>query len=142
MSQETTLPKPLSGAEMAEAICFDIKQALLNDATFAEHLAYSSYSFKGTIHVTMPSAMRVEYERPIEGGQGEVPADATTVTVEASRAEQPPNEVRFETEQPIPIMVSDDKGRVTETTKSYSGKTVKGKALLNQKSNRNKVFGA
>lgn len=139
--QETTLPKPLSGHELIDAICYDIKQALLRDSHFGSHIAYPCYAFTGNLTVRTPRGVTQEFSRPVEGASyGATPllaaaaddGEMAMVEVAASRdatvPEMPPNQVRYETDQPIPVLLTDpETGRTRETVKSYRGRTVTGK---------------
>ena len=128
---EQVLNKPLSGTEMAKAICFDIERALLRDSQFASHVAYSGFSYRATIEVKAVSgAVEHEFRRPLNGASGTgVPDDAETVTVVAERDKEPPNQVRYDTEQPLTVLRQKD-GKTVEEQVSYQGRTERGKPKL------------
>jgi hypothetical protein len=124
---ETTINKPLSGKEVREAILFDIRTALENDDRLSGHLAYDSFSFKALFTVSLPSAVMTEFQREVSGVRGNPLETVESVELEAERPIQAPNDVRYETEQPIPILSTDEKGNTVEKQVSYVGKTRDGR---------------
>lgn len=132
---EVTLNKPLSGREVIDAILYDIREALLRDGRLAAHLAFPAYAFTATLTIRTPGNVSEGFTRPLQGSGGNldkqveavVQGTAETLEVIAEREVQPPNDVRYETEQPIPLLVTEDNGRVREEYKSYKGRTRGGK---------------
>lgn len=129
----TTIPKPLSGAEVRDAIVFDIKKALSLDDRLAGHLAYDGFTYKATISISIPSAVNSSFVRELQGGRGEPVNDPEEVLVEAERALGAPNQVRLSSEQPIPVLVDDGKGHITEQYKSYVVAEVGGSPVPKQR---------
>lgn len=130
---DTTIPKPLSGAEVRKAILHDIGRMLEQDDRFMGHIAYDGFTFSVTLRVSLPTGIQQELTRDLSGGPGVDPAYATELTeLETSRGLQPPNDVRYSTDQPIPTLVENDKGQTEERWVSYKGKDRSGK-LLGQK---------
>lgn len=138
---ETVLAKPLSGTEVAEAICYDLKQALLHEDRLAPHTAHPRFSYTLSLHVNTPDGPTASVVRTLAGGEAApcvpgAPGTATTeVTVE--RPVAPPNAVRQETEQPIPVLVETEKGKIEEKWVKYAKDGDKAKP----KPPRNKVVG-
>lgn len=132
---EVTLNKPLSGKELRQAILFDIEKALEVDGRLAAHLAFPAYAFTATLTIRTPGSVTEGFNRPLQGSGGNVDALLDSVAagteqvaeVSAEREVQAPNDVRYETEQPIPLLVTEDNGKVREEYKSYKGRTRGGK---------------
>ena len=129
---EQTIPKPLSGTEVIKAILYDVEQALLLDGRLAPHLAFNGFAFRMTMHVDLPGSPRPEFDRDVSGSRGPEPtaqeaATGTGIDVTAERQHEPPNDQRYATEQPIPVLVPDERGGTKEVMKSYVGKDRKGK---------------
>lgn len=139
---EQVLNKPLSGVEVARAIMHDIEYALSRTDALAGHVAYDQFSFHATITVKVPRAPRPEFTREIAGGylSPQAPADAHELTVE--RPLLPPNEVRMETGQPVPVLSTDDHGRTTEKLVSYEGKDPEGRKTAMRRAKNVVVGGA
>ena len=124
---ETTLNKALSGKEVREAILFDIRRALENDDRLSEHFAFDSFSYKISFYISLPTGVQTEFSREIGGGVGDVGEPDETIQSEVARPPQAPNDVRYETEQPIPVLSTDDKGNTVEKMVSYKGKDRSGR---------------
>ena len=125
---ETTINKALSGKEVREAILFDIREILENDDRLSQHLAYDGFSFKATVTVSIPTSVQLEFTREINRSYGDGSLQAAeTIEVSTERPQQAPNDVRYETEQPIPVLSTDEKGNTIEKAVSYVGKTRDGR---------------
>ena len=105
---EQTINKQLSGSEVIEAICHGLRTALSLDDRFAPHVAYSGLGYAITVTVSLPGAVQEQVTRTVAGQAGDVPPDADTVDLAAERPVQSPNEVRLDTEQPLPVLVRDE----------------------------------
>ena len=120
---ETTLNKQLSGTELINSILYDIRTALELDDRFAPYAAYSAFGFSLTLTVRLPGSHVAgeQVERTVVAERGALPAAARKVTVEAERPVQSPNEVRLDTEQPLPVLVRDERdGGTREEWKKVS----------------------
>ena len=128
---EQTIPKPLSGTEVIEAIVHDLRRALLLDDRLAPHSSYDSFAFKANITVSLPpTAVQKEFTRELAGGAGKLPLPADSVaTVEATREEGAPNAVRLDTDQPIPTLVEEN-GVTVERMVPYKGKDASGRPTV------------
>ena len=135
---ETSLLKPLSGAEVVRAILHDIEHALTHDDRFAPHVAYDGFTFHASIQIRTPSAAIPGVDRIVSGGAGLVPPDdAPAATVTAERELQPPNQVRMDTAQPVPVLSDNGDGKVTERWAKHRPADADGRA----RAPRNKVVG-
>lgn len=124
---EQTLNKPLSGEEIRKAILFDINKALELDDRFAKHHAYDQFAFKATLAIQFPSAVIENQNFTKEISAGETIPDGVVDVVQTERPIQPPNTARYETEQDIPVLVTDEKGFTVEKMVSYVGKDRSGR---------------
>ena len=135
---ETSILKPLSGREVVRAILYDIEQALTHDDRFAAHVAYDGFTFHASIQIRTPSAAIPGVDRILSGGAGAIPPDdAPTATVTVERPLAPPNQVRMDTEQPVPVLSDDGNGKVTERWAKHRPKDADGQT----RAPRNKVVG-
>lgn len=135
--QEQTIPKPLGGAEIRKAIITKISStletAMKKDCFLLDHLAYAVFEarvdFK--IEIKFPAS-----DTRVKGtglatsdvvAQGELPGEVgsrvSTGVVEMEP--KPPNEVRQETGQGIPVISQTPQGRIEEKRVKYAPK-VKG----------------
>lgn len=101
--QERTVPLPLSGAEVREALLDKIGSALDRDCFLHPAASYDYFLGKISIDLTLHDAgqeMPIKTEviatrgTPVEGSE--------TSKVEVLLEEQPPNQVRVETGQRVP----------------------------------------
>ena len=126
---QQTMAKPLSGVEVRTAILKDIERMLELDDRFHGHVAYDGFLYKLSLSVTFPSAPQSlqQVERELSGGGGEpLESNTETVLVEVSRALEPPDKVRMDTDQGIPTLV-EEAGHLVEKTIPYAGKDLKGR---------------
>lgn len=112
---EVAVPEPLSGTEIIDAIVHKVRQALSRDCYLNPNAAYEHFS--GKIHIEIAAVdcgrqagvtvdIPLDLVAPLQEGQGTVQAKSDT-TIE----KQPPNLVRKETHQPIPVMTEDGSGK-------------------------------
>ena len=122
MANEKTIAKPLSGQEVLDAIIFKIREQMRRDCFLASHIAYDSYSFQGTIRIQFQKTGTAIKETNITArGKGGEQSDRQmeSVDVEVSDEPKPPNEVREETGQGIPALVTKPTGGVEEKKLKY-----------------------
>jgi len=147
---ETVLAKQLSGTEVIAAILYDLRTLLEHDDRLAPHLAFNAASYTVTVAIRLPSSAQPNVERTLTYGRGsaadiEALPDAPTVELTITRPEQPPNELRLDTEQPLTVLTRESDGRTTERQVSYAGRSAEGKSKLpaqpGQPQPRNTVVG-
>lgn len=121
MANERTLAKPLSGTEIIEAIVSLVRTALQRDCFLAPHMAYPSFSVQGKLDIQFQGTRIVGTVAHVKDAAGEqsphVPV--SNASVEFSENPKPPNEVRRETEQPVPVQVKTPSGRIEERRVKY-----------------------
>jgi hypothetical protein len=128
MANERTLAKPLSGLEVIEAIVSTVRTQLQKDCFLAPHMAYPSYSFTAKIDIQFQGSRIAGTTAHVKDAAGErVPnLPETTESVELSESPKPPNEVRRDTNQGVPVQVKTPSGRLEEKKVRYArpkGKT-------------------
>jgi hypothetical protein len=122
MAQERTLAKPLAGNEIIRAIVQKIEAQLQRDCFLAPHIAYASFSFQATIRVQFQNTGTSIKETHVSagGGGGEITNEEMQSTeVEVSDEPKPPNDVRVETGQGVPALVTKPTGGVEEKKIKY-----------------------
>lgn len=115
MSNEESVPEPLSGTEIIDAIVFKVREQLRRDCFLSPNSAYEYFSGKIHIEVTAVDCGR---EAPIvtdiDLTKGSAPDvnDPNLYDVESDEnlERQPPNVVRKETEQGVPVLTEDASG--------------------------------
>ena len=119
---EKTIAKPLSGLEVKEAILDRIRKQMNADCTLRDIEAYGAFSFYCTLTVnfqTLGATKATSIE--LTGIEGEVdpeiPEESETIT--ATDVERPPNEVRRDSGQGIPVLTKDEHGHMVEKTVNY-----------------------
>lgn len=101
---EKQVPLPLTGIEVREAILFRIEESLARTCHLNETSAYSSFSAKITINLTLNDFGReVKDNHIVSASDGDPQGEAKTMEVEMNLAPEPPNVVRRDTGQDIPI---------------------------------------
>jgi hypothetical protein len=123
MANEKTLAKPLSGGEIIEAIVSKIRQQMQRDCFLAPHIAYASFSFQATVRVQFQNTGTAIKETMVTstGLGGEVSnADMESAEVEVSDEPKPPNDVRVESGQGVPALVTKPTGGVEEKKIKYA----------------------
>jgi hypothetical protein len=111
---ERSISLPLSMGEVGEAICVKIKEALRRDCNFNSDLACDWFKAHVAIKVEHSDIGRViKSEHVVSSESGEKPADPADVyldELELDIEKAAPNQVRMDTEQPLPIAVTDKNG--------------------------------
>lgn len=125
---ERTVAKPLSGAEVVEAIVHRIRQQLQRDCFLAGHLAYASFSMQAQIRVQFQNTGTAIKETTVhaneQGGQV-TDAEMKSVDVDVTSEPQPPNQARIETGQGVPAVVTRPQGGVEEKKLKYGNPPMK-----------------
>jgi hypothetical protein len=122
MPSEVSIPKALSGAEIIEAIKHDVGQMLSHDDRLYPHVAYSGFEAHITIQIRTPASMipGIDRELTIEKGDVTDLEETPSITASTDRDIQPPNQVRMETNQPLPVLVTNEKGQTHEKFVPYT----------------------
>lgn len=113
---EVAVPEPLSGAEIIEALLFRVRQQLIADCYLNPNNAYESFEGQITIKVRAVDCGRiVEVEKTVVADAG-APFDdkkegAFETTTVQDIPKEPPNVVRRESGQGVPVMTEDAGGR-------------------------------
>jgi hypothetical protein len=113
---EIAIPEPLSGQEIIEALIFRIRQQLIQDCYLNPSVAYESFSGEITIKIRAIDCGRsAVVEKTIVAESG-VPFNpeaegALELTTVQEIPTEPPNVVRRESGQGVPVMTEDSGGR-------------------------------
>lgn len=115
--KEISLAKLLSGNEVLESILYEMRQKLSRNSRFQQNMAYPAYRAEIKIRLFPSSAFipPAEYdilaeERPDGCEVSSVPSVEETIEVPV----RPPNQVRVESELPLPVLSQDEKGNPVE----------------------------
>lgn len=113
---EQVLPLPLSGGEIIKAVLHHVELALKRDCYLNDVAAYETVAGTISVRLKMKDCGRaVEVSVDVPVSQGPAPTDGdpdvydANATVELETA--PPNVVRQETDQPLPVLVEDATGK-------------------------------
>ena len=126
MPTERVLAKPLSGAEVIEAVVVRIREQLQKDCFLSPHMAYGSYSFTCNIDIQFQGSRIAGTHATVRGEQSVADAPQTekeSQQVTISDEPKPPNEVRRETGQEVPVLAKTPQGRLEERRVRYERKT-------------------
>ncbi len=124
---ETQIIKKLSGTEVTNALCHSFRKMLEGDDRLAGHMSYAIVKWNIKLSVRTPQDIPEGLEREIEGVEGDPTSDDPFVQeieleVEQEQAKSP-NEIRHDSLQPIPVLVTDEKGQTTEKYISYANES-------------------
>lgn len=124
MPTERAIAKPLSGTEVIEAITTRLKEQLGRDCYLSPHMAYGAFSFKCTIDIKFQASRIEGTSTAVSGSLGEEDTEQAieTSTIEVSDEPKPPNEVRRETGQDVPVLTKTPQGRLEERRVKYERK--------------------
>lgn len=113
---EEMVVRPLTGAEVQEAVLHKIRESMAKTCNLRPDDAYTSFRAEIEIHLTLsdygrevPDNHKVIAQEDT-GLPGPVPASEyeTTVTMDP----MPPNQVRIESDQKVPVEVTEDGKKV------------------------------
>jgi hypothetical protein len=127
LAGEKTLAKPLSGSEIVEAILFRIRERLGKDCFLAPHIAYGSFSFQAEIRVQFQNtgtAIKETFVRANDQGGDVTEAEMRSFDVTVTDEPKAPNEVRVETGQGVPTIVTKPQGGIEEKRVKYDPKNL------------------
>ncbi len=131
--QEKTLPRPLSGTEIKTAILKKLEQSMNRDSRLANHVAYGAFSYHFRLDIKFQD-LGTQYGQTAEEGQEtlqEVENPEVILEVETldwDEEAKAPNQVRVETEQPVPVAVKEPSGKVVERRVTYKDPKFREKA--------------
>jgi hypothetical protein len=112
MESEKPVPMPLTGEEVQNAVLYKVQEAMQNSCHLRLSDAYTSFNAEITVRLTLS-----DYGRVVHSNHNAVAADDTGLPQEAEpRVSEgnltvdpmPPNEVRVETDQAVPVKTVQD----------------------------------
>jgi hypothetical protein len=127
LEQEKVQPLPLSGREVKNAILFKVEESLNKSGHLHDDNAYTS--FRAAISVKL---MLSDYGREVQDNHEVIEAGSTGIEGEPERRVEenvtvepaPPNQVRVETGQSVPVTTVVD-GKATTRHVKYSPRKAK-----------------
>jgi hypothetical protein len=129
---EITIAQPLSGEEVVEAILDRIRVSLYKDCYLNRVSAYES--FTADIHIALKAKDCGRIAEVVQdvavASENPVDEDAALVEADLRLYDQPPNEVRQETGQGIPTLITEHDGQQVIKKIKYSRRPVTEKAEL------------
>lgn len=107
MPDEKAAPLPLNGDEVKEAILFKINESLNRTCHLIHDSAYTSFRAKVTISLELNDFGRIQPDNHIVtaeedsglASQGQMRQVDANLTIDP----QPPNQLRVDTDQPVPV---------------------------------------
>ncbi len=122
---EQVLPLPLSGGEIIKAVLANVESMLRRDCFLNEVAAYETVQGRIQVSLTLKDCGReciVETVVPVRQGPPVDESDPDVYLAEAERMmeQAPPNVVRQETDQPLPVLVEDQSGKREVKRVSYA----------------------
>lgn len=127
---ESVANKPLSGQELIEVICNDVRETLQKDGMFSAYVAYRQISYSIDVHIHTGNPMKPEHtalvrakRSPAMGVEGPPPlvqpvGEQGRVDLTIERMVDSPNLTRIANDLPITVYAQ-EKGRTVERTVSY-----------------------
>ena len=105
MENETIQPLPLSGQEVQDAILFKVQESLSHSCHLHFDNAYSSFRAEISIKLTLADYGREVRDNHViaEAADTGLPGESQTVESNLVVAPMPPNQVRVETGQSVPV---------------------------------------
>lgn len=127
MPDEKPLPLPLTGAEVKEAIMFKVEESLNKTCHLKDDNAYTSFRGKITINLALSDYGREQQDNHIvEVGlkSGLVDDNRHTVETTTEIEPAPPNQVRVDTNQGVPVRTQ-EKGKQVIRHVKYAARKAK-----------------
>lgn len=120
---EKVLPLPLSGEEIRKAVLAKVGEALQRDCFLSANLAYDYYT--AHVKVTLRAhdigrTVEVSVDETATLGEETEDMHLDTAESEFDIDAAPPNEVRVETGQPVPVMTKGTDGKAVQRGIKYS----------------------
>jgi len=107
MPDEKPAPLPLTGEEVQEAILYKVASSLARSCHLRATDAYASFKAEISIKLTLSDFGREVKDNHIVSDQGDsgLPAESDPRSVESNVTMEPmpPNQVRIETDQAVPV---------------------------------------
>lgn len=118
MPSEVSIAKQLSGSECREALLDSIRNMLVHDDRFANHVAYSGFTATIDLKFCAYQSFVPPVDRTFEVSKGDVSGTVEDdVSLKVEIPLRPPNQVREEADLPLPVLVIDEKGQSHEKWK-------------------------
>ena len=106
---EKQITLPLNGEEIQHAILYKLGESFERTCHLTAATAYTAFRAKITVQIMLDDYGREQQDNhTVEVAEGELSGESRTVTAEINIEKQPPNQVRVETGQDVPVMVSKD----------------------------------
>lgn len=129
MPDERPAPMPLTGEEVQEAILYKVASSLAKTCHLKIDNAYTSFKAEISIKLTLSDFGREVKDNHIVTEQGDsgLPAESEPRTVEANVVMEPmpPNQLRIETGQDVPVPTVEGGKKVIKHLKYAARKTTK-----------------
>jgi hypothetical protein len=130
---EQTLNNGLNGEEIRIATLDKIATALQRDCFLSKNFTYRGISLEVHIKLKLDDVGgEKEVERTIAHNAGAVGPDAEELEVELGIENEPPNQTRIDTGQPVPVLAKDKDGKFIEKHVQYA-KPKPGRAVATAK---------
>lgn len=127
MPDEKPAPLPLSGEEIQEAILFKIQQSLGRTCHLIHDSAYTSFRAEISVKLTLSDfgrEVRDNHILDLAEDSGLVPqTEPRTLESNITMEPMPPNQVRVETEQAVPVAVVEGGKRTIRRVKYAARKS-------------------
>jgi hypothetical protein len=134
ISSERVPNKPLSGTELIEITCRDVREVMQRDGMFSEYMAYGRVAYTVTIRYHLANPINPEHEvkvrpkpRPgeeaIEGAPPlrDIDGEDAVIAIERYREIVSPNAARIANNLPITVVTHQDGKMVTRQVKYDPG---------------------
>lgn len=106
---EKQVPLPLSGEEVQHAILYKLGESFEKTCHLTAQCAYTAFRAKITVQILLDDYGREQADNhTVELSEGELSPESQMVTAEINIEKQPPNQVRVETGQAVPVKVNKD----------------------------------
>jgi hypothetical protein len=127
MDSEKSLPLPLTGEEVQEAVVFKLRECMQKSCHLSSGNAYTSARFEIAVKMTLWDYGREVRNNEIASGEIDsgLPPESEPETVEATLTVEPmpPNALRQEVDLPVPVQTVVDGKKVTKHLKYAPRKT-------------------
>lgn len=115
---DTPKPVPLNGREVQEAILYKVAESLDKSCHLAESNAYTAFRAEVSVKLVLSDFGREQKDNHIlAAAAGTVEPDADVQDVTLQIPEMAPNQLRIETDQPIPVIAIEDGKQVMKRVK-------------------------
>jgi hypothetical protein len=121
MESEKSIPLPLTGEEIQEAVVVKLRECMQKNCHLGLGNAYTSAKIEVTVKMTL-----FDYGREVRNNElatveidSGLPQESAPVTVEGQLTTDPmpPNQLRVETDQSVPVQTTQDGKKVTKHLK-------------------------